>query len=526
MKYQFVIFYFLLSCCLFVFTQSVTSQKQLSFAELPCLNRYGMHLTKDKDGMYVINKKYGSFTEVAGLPDLLTPYAYVPQKIQESDYVNCITKRFIYKKHKGYELALEVDIPKREGSFPFIVYVHGGGWYNGTLDVFRKHSTYLASNGIAGVRIAYSLIPQGATYDQVIAEINEAFAFVISRAGELSLDTTRFGFAGGSAGAHLSAITAMKTRGCKLFIGIYGSYDLERRKPGDFPADNAMLTYLKAKEGDVLKKASAIYQIPDRNIPACLLVHGTCDTSIDYNQSIWFADALKNEGAFVDLVLYKGYEHSFTKPGVSDAYESLIEKMLSFSKQVFYRKRIACIGNSITYGALLENRKDAYPVRLQQKWGNRYDVCNLGVSGATLQFDKAKAYAKTSEYKSIAAYRPDVIILKLGANDARPAEWNGCDVFYKDYTKLIDDLLAVCPTIYLCTPTPPYGEKWKERDKILRKQLIPVLKKIAGERHLKLINLYEELPLKEDYYMEDGIHPTAMGYEIISDYICDKVKIN
>lgn len=487
------------------------------------INRYGMYLKKNTDGTYVIDKKYDRFPEVKTLPGLLKPYVYTPRNIREEDYGRCVTKRFVYKKYNGYELALEVDIPEGNGTFPFIIYVHGGGWYNGTLDVFRKHSTFLASHGIAGVRISYTLIPRGATYNQVSAEINEALSFIKARAAELSLDISNFGFAGGSAGAQLSAVTAMQTKGCKLFIGIFGSYDLLRRTPGNFPRDPALQAYFNTKEADTLKKASAVYHIPKRNVPACLLVHGTCDTSIDYNQSVWFQEALEGSGAFTELVLYKGYEHSFTRPGISDAYESLVLKMLSFSKQVFSRERIACVGNSITFGALLTERKNAYPALLQQKSDGRLEVGNFGVSGATLQFDKKMAYVKSSEYKSIASFRPDAIVLKLGANDARPDEWNGQAVFYENYTELVDSLLPVCGELYLCTPTRPYGGKWKERNKILKKELIPVIRKVAKEKHLKLIDLYNVLPAKDAYYMKDGIHPTAAGYELISDYVYSNI---
>lgn len=488
------------------------------------INRYGMRLKKKMDGTYTIDKKYDTFPEVAGLPELVQPYVYTPRDIRECDYNGCITKQFIYKTYDGYQLALEVDIPEGKGPFPFIIYVHGGGWYNGTLDVFRKHSTYLASHGIAGVRISYTLIPRGATYNQVSAEINEAFSFIKSHAAELSLDMSNFGFAGGSAGAHLSAIAAMQTKGCKLFIGIFGSYDLLRRKPGNFPSEQTLQAYFNTKDADTLKKASAFYCIPDRNVPACLLVHGTCDTSIDYTQSIWFREALEKNGAFTELLLYKGYEHSFTRPGVSDAYESLVQKMLSFSKQIFARKRIASVGNSITYGALLTERKKAYPALLQQKSCGRFEVCNFGVPGATLQFDKKNAYVKSTEYKSIAAFCPEVILLKLGANDARPQEWNGRDVFYKNYAELLDSLLLLCPEIYLCTPTRPYGEKWKDRNKLLKKELIPVIRKIAKEKHLKLIDLYKVLPAEDAYYMKDGIHPTAAGYEVISEHIYTELE--
>jgi sialate O-acetylesterase len=47
--------------------------------------------------------------------------------------------------------------------------------------------------------------------------------------------------------------------------------------------------------------------------------------------------------------------------------------------------KVACVGNSITYGFKLENReRDAYPFQLQRLLGENYEVENFGKSGATL----------------------------------------------------------------------------------------------------------------------------------------------
>ena len=54
--------------------------------------------------------------------------------------------------------------------------------------------------------------------------------------------------------------------------------------------------------------------------------------------------------------------------------------------------RVACVGNSVTYGYGLRNRdRDAYPVRLQEMldeyYGSgRFEVGNFGRSGATLLY--------------------------------------------------------------------------------------------------------------------------------------------
>ena len=47
--------------------------------------------------------------------------------------------------------------------------------------------------------------------------------------------------------------------------------------------------------------------------------------------------------------------------------------------------KVACAGNSITFGYTLQNREtESYPAQLQQMLGDKYTVGNFGKSGATL----------------------------------------------------------------------------------------------------------------------------------------------
>ena len=57
--------------------------------------------------------------------------------------------------------------------------------------------------------------------------------------------------------------------------------------------------------------------------------------------------------------------------------------------------RVACVGNSVTYGLGISNREQyAYPVQLQQLLGDNYEVGNFGHSGATLLRIGHKPYHK------------------------------------------------------------------------------------------------------------------------------------
>ena len=98
--------------------------------------------------------------------------------------------------------------------------------------------------------------------------------------------------------------------------------------------------------------------------------------------------------------------------------------------------KVACIGNSVTYGYGIENPDaNSYPAVLQQKLGDKYDVRNFGRSGATLLKKGHNPYWQTDEYKNALDFKPHVVVIHLGLNDTDPRNWpNYRDDFIKDYT--------------------------------------------------------------------------------------------
>ena len=67
------------------------------------------------------------------------------------------------------------------------------------------------------------------------------------------------------------------------------------------------------------------------------------------------------------------------------------------------RIKVACVGNSITYGTGLSDRAtQSYPVKLQKLLGERYEVENFGKPGATLLNQGHRPYTRQEEYRKAA----------------------------------------------------------------------------------------------------------------------------
>lgn len=124
------------------------------------------------------------------------------------------SETLIYKQAGDRKLKLLVDKPEgwsADARLPAVVFFFGGGWVGGTPEQFRRHSAYLATRGMVGIRVEYRTIPKGDDGPPMVccADAKSAMRYVRGHAAELGIDPDRIAGAGGSAGGHLAAFTAL-----------------------------------------------------------------------------------------------------------------------------------------------------------------------------------------------------------------------------------------------------------------------------------------------------------------------------
>ena len=131
--------------------------------------------------------------------------------------------------------------------------------------------------------------------------------------------------------------------------------------------------------------------------------------------------------------------------------------------------RVACVGDSITYGACVADReKNCYPAVLGGLMGEKYDVRNFGVSGATLLKKGDHPWWNVDAFKNATAFNPNVVVIKLGSNDTKPQNWKFKDEFAPDYKDMIDQFkkLPSSPRIFICRPAFVAKSLWHAAEKI------------------------------------------------------------
>lgn len=304
------------------------------FAQEPVpTNRYAMKLEKKADGTYALQReeRYAKILNLSEIPDLYTPYVHQNNRLSGKLYNKVQTEEVVYKKYDTYELRIAIDKSMAEGASPVVFFVHGGGWARGSFDASRSLSKYLAQNhGITGVRIEYTLAPQpGANVQVSIQDILDAVQYIRDHAQELNIDITRMGFGGSSAGAHLSAVAAMLTKEAKVFFGYSGIYDLTTAKITTRAKDPERIAYFGGLDAKYLENASPLFLIPKKCKIAAQLYCGTGDLTVEYTQSVAFADALKAHKATVDLQVYPYYDHNINAKA-SDKMEEIFFKTVDF----------------------------------------------------------------------------------------------------------------------------------------------------------------------------------------------------
>jgi len=201
----------------------------------------------------------------------------------------------------------------------------------------------------------------------------------------------------------------------------------------------------------------------------------------------------------------------------------LIISVLSLSAQ---KVRVACIGNSITYGHGIEDREhDTYPAQLQQLLGDEYDVRNFGVSGTTAQTQGDYPWKSTQQYKDALAFKPQIAVIKLGTNDSKPQNWENADRLADELEALVKEFegLDSHPRIIIALPAKAYEIRWDIRDSIIANYELPAIKRLAKVNKWRLLNLYRATSRMSERF-PDGIHPDAQGAGIIAKKVFRAVK--
>lgn len=187
------------------------------------------------------------------------------------------------------------------------------------------------------------------------------------------------------------------------------------------------------------------------------------------------------------------------------------------------KKRVACIGDSLTWGfSLPDPLRQSYPALLQERLGADYEVRNFGCNGASVRCDADLPYVETMVYGESRAWNPDIVLLMLGSNDATPWGWDAV-AFRDDYERLVASYreLPSLPRVILIAPIRMFRVMGMTfgglSPEILEEGVRPVIREVAGECGLQCLDLVDLFT--DARYCHDGVHPNVEGVRLMGEAI-------
>lgn len=201
----------------------------------------------------------------------------------------------------------------------------------------------------------------------------------------------------------------------------------------------------------------------------------------------------------------------------------------------FAAGKVACVGNSITYGYGIESWPDqtSYPHHLQgmlRENAPSDTVENFGVSGLTVRKDDQASYWKGHRFAPAIEFAADTVIIELGTNDSKsyttwntPAQDAAVDsAITADFEALIDTFQVKSkPHVFICLAPYVNNVEWNILDTAVVNRVNPAILRAGLEKGVNVIDLHSRFSALENpsWYLEDMVHPSVEGAKHLAEIV-------
>jgi acetyl esterase/lipase len=242
-----------------------------------------------------------------------------------------------YGKSGDTELKLDMARPEGNGPFPAIVFIHGGGWHQGSRQEYRGQIEEGAKRGYVAVTISYRLMQFDESQKETTtatpifpAQIHDAKAairWLRANAKQYRVDPDRIGVTGASAGGHLSLLVGLtdpasglegdsgnpdQSSRVQAVVNVFGPTDMANCFEKSLGAWVVRLFMggTPAEVGERYQVASPLTYV-SKDDPPVLTLHGDQDAIVPVEQARVMDEKMKATGASHTLVVFEGQGHGF-----------------------------------------------------------------------------------------------------------------------------------------------------------------------------------------------------------------------
>jgi acetyl esterase/lipase len=264
------------------------------------------------------------------------------------------TPDIIYKTVGDQALQLDLLTPKglTSEAAPLLIYIHGGGWTGGDRyrcarpdirGIFQR----CAAAGIICATIEYRLNTPTATIFDAAVDCKDALRFLVKNAKQYRIDPKRIGTIGGSAGGHLSLVTALGApqdfpgdpalagfdpKSIRCEVAHYPATDFtDAQLVGRFvgtPRVDLMFGEPSEQRADVIRLLSPVQLIKKGSTPIYLF-HGDQDKVVSVEHSRRLFAKGKALGADIHFTEVKDGSHGFGR-NCSPSIEEIVAEASDF----------------------------------------------------------------------------------------------------------------------------------------------------------------------------------------------------
>lgn len=180
---------------------------------------------------------YGTYLKtVKYYPDVKIALPVLPKGVVEHrDMVYAVLNDSVNKNRKMY---LDVFHPEKEGKYPALIMVHGGGWKSGDKSLQIPLAMEIASHGYITITVEYQLSRE-ASYPNAVYNIKSAIRWIRANAEKYEIDTAKIAISGCSAGGQIACLTGL-TNGVTQFEGDHGNTGFSSKIQAIIDIDGAL----------------------------------------------------------------------------------------------------------------------------------------------------------------------------------------------------------------------------------------------------------------------------------------------
>lgn len=191
-----------------------------------------------------------------------------------------------------------------------IVFLHGGLWDASMPTQFVPQCHHFASRGCVAVTMEYRVFNEHRTNPlEAMEDARMAIGFLKQNAEIIGIDPARIVLVGAGSGGHLALSTALNNQSSQEGLEL---------QPAAVAAYSAIVDTSAKGVGHELfpspkeaKEHSPSSQLPRKDLPPCLLLHGRNDRVAPYEQVSKFSKSYRRKGNQCELIEFEGAGHTF-----------------------------------------------------------------------------------------------------------------------------------------------------------------------------------------------------------------------